>query len=88
MIIETKFDIGQRLFMIPTISNRLKHIVEYELLSIELMGIGLRYHLSIIKKESGVEPFYLASEEMFEQSIFATKSEAEEKLKELQNEKQ
>ena len=81
MKIETKFELGQRLFMIPTISNRLKHIVEYELLSIELMGIGLRYHLSIIKKESGVESFYLASEEMFGQSIFATREKAETKLK-------
>ena len=71
--------------MIPTEFNRLKGIKDYELLSISLSSIGLRYDLSLNKKEKGVEPFYCASEDMFGQSIFSTLEEAEKKLQELRN---
>ena len=76
-----KFQIGQTLYIIPTRFNRLTKIKDYELLSINLSDIGIRYNMVINKKESGVEPFYCASEEMFGKSIFATKEEAESELK-------
>lgn len=75
--------IGTKLYMIPTEFNRLKGIKDYELLSISLSSIGLRYDLSLNKKEKGVEPFYCASEDMFGQSIFSTLEEAQAKLQEL-----
>lgn len=78
-----RYRIGTKLYMIPTEFNRLKGIKDYELLSISLSSIGLRYDLSLNKKEKGVEPFYCASEDMFGQSIFATLEEAEKKLQEL-----
>ena len=91
MKIETKFDaipetmffnIGTKLYMIPTQTNGLKHITEYKLLSIEYMAIGWRYHMAITKKEKGIEEFYCASENMFGDSILFTREEAEAKLKE------
>ena len=78
-----RYKIGTKLYMIPTEFNRLKGIKDYELLSISLSSIGLRYDLSLNKKEKGVEPFYCASEDMFGQSIFSTLEEAEKKLQEL-----
>ena len=78
-----RYAIGAKLYMIPTEFNRLKGIKDYELLSISLSPIGLRYDLSLNKKEKGVEPFYCASEDMFGQSIFSTLEEAEKKLQEL-----
>ena len=78
-----RFRIGTKLYMIPTEFNRLKGIKDYELLSISLSSIGLRYDLSLNKKEKGVELFYCASEDMFGQSIFSTLEEAEKKLQEL-----
>lgn len=80
-----RYAIGTKLYMIPTEFNRLKGIKDYELLSISLSSIGLRYDLSLNKKEKGVEPFYCASEDMFGQSIFSTLEEAEKKLQELRN---
>lgn len=80
-----RYAIGAKLYMIPTEFNRLKGIKDYELLSISLSPIGLRYDLSLNKKEKGVEPFYCASEDMFGQSIFSTLEEAQAKLQELQN---
>lgn len=81
-----RYAIGTKLYMIPTEFNRLKGIKDYELLSISLSSIGLRYDLSLNKKEKGVEPFYCASEDMFGQSIFSTLEEAEKKLRELKGE--
>lgn len=78
-----RYAIGTKLYMIPTEFNRLKGIKDYELLSISLSSIGLRYDLSLNKKEKGVEPFYCASEDMFGQSIFSTLEEAQAKLQEL-----
>lgn len=78
-----RYKIGTKLYMIPTEFNRLKGIKDYELLSISLSSIGLRYDLSLNKKEKGVEPFYCASEDMFGQSIFSTLEEAQAKLQEL-----
>lgn len=78
-----RYAIGAKLYMIPTEFNRLKGIKDYELLSISLSPIGLRYDLSLNKKEKGVEQFYCASEDMFGQSIFPTLEEAEKKLQEL-----
>ena len=80
-----RYKIGTKLYMIPTEFNRLKGIKDYELLSISLSSIGLRYDLSLNKKEKGIEPFYCASEDMFGQSIFSTLEEAEKKLQELRN---
>ena len=79
-----RFKIDQKCYMIPTKYNGLKEIKDYTLLSISLSDIGIRYDLSVNKKESGVEPLYCASEDMFGISIFATKEEAQAKLKELQ----
>lgn len=79
-----RFKIGQKCYMIPTKYNGLKEIKDYTLLSISSSDIGIRYDLSVNKKESGVEPLYCASEDMFGISIFATKEEAQAKLKELQ----
>ena len=78
-----RYKIGTKLYMIPTEFNRLKGIKDYELLSISLSPIGLRYNLCLNKKEKGVEPFYCASEDMFGQSIFSTLEEAQAKLQEL-----
>ena len=78
-----KFKIGQTLYMIPTQSNGLSKIKDYILLSVSLSDIGIRYDLSLKEKEKGIEPFYCASEDMFEKSIFATKEEAEQKLAEI-----
>ena len=75
-----KFQIGQTLYMIPTQSNKLAKIKEYYLLSVSLSDIGIRYDLAVKEKEKGIEPFYCASEDMFDKSIFATKEEAEQKL--------
>lgn len=80
-----RYAIGTKLYMIPTEFNRLKGIKDYELLSISLSSIGLRYDLSLNKKEKGVELFYCASEDMFGQSIFSTLEEAQAKLQELRN---
>lgn len=85
-----KFKIGQTLYMIPTQSNGLSKIKDYILLSVSLSDIGIRYDLSLKEKEKGIEPFYCASEDMFEKSIFATREEAEQKLankKENKNDK-
>ena len=79
-----RYKIGTKLYMIPTEFNRLKGIKDYELLSISLSSIGLRYDLCLNKKEKGIEQFYCASEDMFGQSIFATLEEAQDKLKEIQ----
>ena len=79
-----RFRIGQTLFMIPTLFNSLKHITEYELLRLTLSDIGIRYELSIKNKEKGIEPYYCASEDMFDISIFTTEQEAQAKLKEMQ----
>lgn len=79
-----RFRIGQTLFMIPTLFNSLKHITEYELLRLTLSDIGIRYELSIKNKEKGIEPYYCASEDMFDISIFTTEQEAQAKLKEIQ----
>ena len=79
-----RFRIGQTLFMIPTLFNSLKHITEYELLRLTLSDIGIRYELSIKNKEKGIEPYYCASEDMFDISIFTTEQEALNKLKEIQ----
>ena len=78
-----RYKIGTKLYMIPTEFNRLKGIKDYELLSISLSSIGLRYDLSLNKKEKGVELFYCASEDMFGQSIFSTLEEAEKNYKNL-----
>ena len=78
-----RYEIGTKLYMIPTEFNRLKGIKDYELLSISLSSIGLRYDLCLNKKEKGIEQFYCASEDMFGQSIFATLEEAQAKLKEM-----
>ena len=75
-----KFQIGQTLHMIPTQCNELTKIKEYYLLSVSLSDIGIRYDLAVKEKEKGIEPFYCASEDMFDKSIFATKEEAEQKL--------
>ena len=80
--ISTKCKLGSKLYMIPTLENKLKNITEYTLLNVSLSDIGIRYHLAINKKQSGAEPFYSASEDMFGTCIFATKEEAEAKLKE------
>mgnify|MGYP004605849815 FL=1 len=69
-----------KLYMIPTEFNGLKTIKDYTLLSISLSSIGVRYEMSINKKERGIEPFYCASEDMFGESIFVTREEAEQKL--------
>lgn len=81
----SKFKIGQKLYMIPTQANGLKNIEEYKLLDISLSDIGIRYGLSIIKKKSGIEPLFSASEDMIGKSIFATKDEALAKLEEIKN---
>lgn len=78
-----KFKIGKTLYMIPTQSNGLSKIKDYILLSVSLSDIGIRYDLSLKEKEKGIEPFYCASEDMFDKSIFATKEEAEQKLAEI-----
>ena len=75
--------VGQHLYMIPTQANGLKEITEYSLLEITLSDIGVRYHLKLIHKEKGIEPYFAASEKMFNVIIFATKQEAQEKLKEI-----
>lgn len=77
MQINYKFNIDDTVYMIPTKYNGLKQITPYKILSIELMAIGLRYHLSIKKKEKNIEQFYCATEE----ELFATIQEAEEVLK-------
>lgn len=74
--------IGCRLYMIPTKSNGLNTIREYVLLSITLSDIGLRYEMSLCKKERGVEPFYCASEDMFNVSIFFSKEDSEKAMRE------
>ena len=81
----SRFEIGQHLYMIPTQTNGLKDITEYSLLEVTLSDIGVRYHLRLIYKEKGIEPYFSASEKMFNVIIFATEQEAQEKLKELQN---
>lgn len=78
-----KFQLGQILYMIPTQFNGLTKIKDYELLSISLSDIGIRYSMVVNKKERGIEVFYDASENMFGESIFATKEEAEQKLAEI-----
>ena len=85
-----KFKISQTLYMIPTQSNGLSKIKDYILLSVSLSDIGIRYDLSLKEKEKGIEPFYCASEDMFEKSIFATTEEAEQilALVELKGEEQ
>lgn len=83
--ISTKCKLGSKLFMIPTTENRLKSITDYTLLNVSLSDIGIRYHLAINKKQSGAEPFYSASEDMFGTCIFGTKEEAEAKIKENKN---
>lgn len=75
-----KFQIGQTLYMIPTQFNGLTKIKEYNLLSVGLSDIGIRYDIALKEKERGIEPYYCASEDMFGKSIFATKEEAEQKL--------
>ena len=82
-----KFNIGAILYMIPTRFNGLTKIKYYKLLSIGLSDIGVRYDMAVNKKESGIEPFYCASEDMFGKSIFATQEEAEQKLAEIKGEK-
>ena len=78
-----KFNIGTILYMIPTQFNGLTKIKDYHLLSISLSDIGVRYDMAVNKKESGIEPFYCASEDMFGKSIFTTREEAEQKLAEI-----
>lgn len=75
--------IGTRLYMIPTETNGLNQMQDYTLISIDLSDIGVRYHLSLNTKQSDVEQFYAASEEMFGISIFTTKNEAQAKLNEI-----
>lgn len=70
------FKLYQTVYMIPTEFNRLKKITAYSILDFSLCGIGERANLSIIKKERGVEPFYCASFDMFNTTIFATKEQA------------
>lgn len=82
--IVSRFEIGQHLYMIPTQANGLEHITEYSLLKMTLSDIGVRYHLRLIYKEKGIEPYFSASEKMFNVIIFATKEEAQAKLKEIQ----
>lgn len=81
--IVTKFQIGQTLYMIPTQFNGLTKIKDYKLISINLSDIGIRYNMAVNRKESGIEPFFCASEDMFGESVFATKEEAEKKLAEI-----
>ena len=78
-----KFQIGQTLYMIPTQFNGLTKIKEYNLLSVGLSDIGIRYDIALKEKERGIEPYYCASEDMFGKSIFATREEAEQKLAEI-----
>ncbi len=82
-----KFNIGTILYMIPTRFNGLTKIKDYKLLSIGLSDIGVRYDMAVNKKESGIEPFYCASEDMFGESIFATREEAVQKLAKLKGAK-
>lgn len=76
-----KFQIGQTLYMIPTQFNGLTKIKEYNLLSVGLSDIGIRYDIALKEKERGIEPYYCASEDMFGKSIFATLEEAEAKTR-------
>lgn len=78
-----KFGIGTKLYMIPTKFNGLKKIKDYELLSIDLSAIGVRYNLVVNKKENKIEQFYCASEDMFGESIFTTKEEAEQRFAQI-----
>lgn len=78
------FKLHQTVYMIPTKYNGLKEITAYNILDFSLSDIGKRANLSICKKERGIEPFYCASFEMFNTSIFATKEQAaaqQEKLR-------
>lgn len=74
--------IGCKLYMIPTKFNGLNMINEYVLMSITFSDIGLRYEMSLCKKERGIEPFYCASEDMFNVSIFFSKEDAEKTMRE------
>jgi len=77
MQINYKFNIYDTVYMRPTQYNGLKHITAYKILSIELMAIGLRYHLRIKKKEKGIEEFYCAIEE----ELFENEEHAKENIK-------
>lgn len=78
-----KFLLGTKLYMIPTVFNGLTKIKDYELLGIDLSSIGVRYDMSVNKKERGISSIYSASEDMFGESIFATLEEAEQKFAEI-----
>ena len=80
-----KFEIGQRVYMIPNEFNGLDFLTEYEVLSYDLTSLGVRFYLSIIKKQKGVESVYCASEDMIGLSIFANKEDAQAKLEEIKN---
>lgn len=82
-VIVPTLTIGTKVYMIPTERNGLTQIQDYTLISIDLSDIGVRYHLSLNKKQSGIEQFYAASETMFGVSIFKTKAEAQAKLNEV-----
>lgn len=71
-----KFKIGQKVYMIPNKFNGLKGLTEYEVMDYTLCSLGIRFHLSIIEKQKGIEQFYCASEDMIGISIFSNKEEA------------
>lgn len=80
-----KFNIGQKVYMIPNKFNGLKDLTEYEVLDYKLSSLGVRFNLIIIKKQNGIEPFYCASENMINISIFADKESALKAMEDINN---
>lgn len=80
-----KFNIGQKVYMIPNEFNGLKNLTEYKVLDYNLSSLGVRFNLTIINKQKGIEPFYCASEDMINISIFADRESALKVMEDINN---
>lgn len=72
MKIKTKFDIGQEVYYIDKNSME---IYQCFIEGIQILRIGIMYYI--------YDDYYLA-EKVYEENLFATRKEAEAKLKELE----
>lgn len=83
LFIELPCHINDIVFVTPTISNGLDHITQMECLGFQISKPN--YTADLFRKENGKShKMYNAGFDMFGDTVFFTKEEAEAKLKELE----
>lgn len=71
-----EFNIGSKVYIIPTKFLGNKEITEYKILDFHCSEIGCGCHLAIVKKQKGLEPFIRICFENFYKIAFPTKEQA------------